>query len=158
MLPKGVHHWTATHPEWEGPVSAYAIDDGQRLALVDPIAVPDAVRALFGSREVVTVLTSTWHERDAALLGFPVWAPAPDRPENQLVIGSAVAEAPAHRRETPLGATAMLNLSLSSGEVTEERATGLRPGMRCNVSVPRAVGTGTRSWSRIRRGGFKSSW
>ena len=85
MLPDGVYHWTATHPEWEGPVSAYAIDDGERLILIDPIAVPDDVRALFGSREVVTVLTSTWHERDAASLGFPVWAPAPDRPEDQLV-------------------------------------------------------------------------
>ncbi|HZT85454.1 MAG TPA: hypothetical protein VE984_08560 [Gaiellaceae bacterium] len=85
MLPDGVHHWTARHPEWEGPVSAYAIDDGERLILIDPIAVPDDVRALFGSREVVTVLTSTWHERDAASLGFPVWAPAPDRPEDQLV-------------------------------------------------------------------------
>src|SRR5690349_7288802 len=28
LLPEGVYHWTATHPEWEGPVSAYAIDDG----------------------------------------------------------------------------------------------------------------------------------
>jgi len=80
-----VHHWTAKHPEWEGPVSAYAIDDGRRLTLIDPIAVPDDVRALFGAREVATVLTSTWHERDAASLGFPVWAPAPDRPEDQLV-------------------------------------------------------------------------
>ena len=66
-------------------MSAYAIDDGDRLVLVDPIAVPDYVRALVDSREVVTVLTSTWHERDAAALGFPVWAPAPDRPEDQLV-------------------------------------------------------------------------
>lgn len=66
-------------------MSAYAIDDGERLVLIDPIAVPGDVRALFGSREVVTVLTSTWHERDAAELGFPVWAPAPDRPEDQLV-------------------------------------------------------------------------
>ncbi len=85
MLPEGVHHWTATHPEWEGPVSAYAIDDGRQLVLIDPIDVPEDVRALFGSREVVTVLTCAWHERDAAALGFPVWAPAPDRPEDQLV-------------------------------------------------------------------------
>ena len=85
LLPEGVYHWTATHPEWEGPVSAYAIDDGARLILIDPIAVPDDVRTLFGSREVVTVITSTWHERDAASLGFPVRAPAPNRPENQLV-------------------------------------------------------------------------
>src|SRR5437763_6152076 len=85
MLPEGVYHGAATHPEWEGPVSAYAIDDDERLILIDPIAVPDDVRALFDSREVVTVLTSTWHERDAGALGFPVWAPAPDRPEDQLV-------------------------------------------------------------------------
>jgi hypothetical protein len=45
-LPEGVYHWTAKHPEWEGPVSAYAIDDRERLALIDPIALPDAVRAL----------------------------------------------------------------------------------------------------------------
>jgi hypothetical protein len=49
VLPEGVYHWTATHLEWEGPVSAYAIDDGERLVLIDPIAVPDDVRALFGS-------------------------------------------------------------------------------------------------------------
>src|SRR4051794_9375538 len=85
VLPEGVHHWTASHPEWKGPVSAYATDDGERLVLIDPIAVPEEVRALFGSRAVVTVLTCTWHERDAASLGFPVWAPAPDRPEDQLV-------------------------------------------------------------------------
>jgi hypothetical protein len=91
ILPEGVYHWTATHPEWEGPVSAYAIDDGVRLILIDPIAVPDNVRALFGSREVVTVLTSTWHERDAAALAFPVWAPAPDRPEDQLVTATRYA-------------------------------------------------------------------
>ena len=66
-------------------MSAYGIDDGQRLILIDPIAVPDDVRALFGSREVVTVLTCTWHERDAASLGVPVSAPAPDRPEDRLV-------------------------------------------------------------------------
>src|SRR5689334_6062397 len=84
MLPDGVHHWTATHPEWEGPVSAYAIDDGSRLVLVDPIAVPDEVRGLFGAREVVTVLSCAWHERDAPTLGFPVWAPSPDRPEDRL--------------------------------------------------------------------------
>ena len=72
MVPHGVCRWTAKHPEWEGPVSSYAVDDGETLILIDPLSVPDAVRALFLSREVVTVLTSTWHERDAASLGFPV--------------------------------------------------------------------------------------
>src|SRR4026209_2307162 len=88
MLPEAVHHWTATHPEWEGPGAGYAIDDGERLILIDPIAVPDDVRALFGSREVVTVLTSTWHERDAAAVGFPVWAPAPGRAGGRALCGS----------------------------------------------------------------------
>jgi hypothetical protein len=50
------------------------MDDGERLILIDPIAVPNDVRALFGLREVFTVLTSTWHERDAASLRFPVGA------------------------------------------------------------------------------------
>ena len=72
-------------------MSAYAIDDGERLVLIDPIDVPGDVRALFESREVVTVLTSTWHERDAASLGFPVWAPAPDRPVDQLVTATRYA-------------------------------------------------------------------
>jgi hypothetical protein len=85
VLPHGVYHWTAKHPEWDGPVSSYAVDDGETLILIDPLSVPDVVRALFLSREAVTVLTSTWHERDAASLGLPVWTPAPDRPEDQLV-------------------------------------------------------------------------
>ena len=35
MLPEGVYHWTAKHPQWEGPVSSYAIDDGERLMFVN---------------------------------------------------------------------------------------------------------------------------
>lgn len=86
LLPDGVHHWRAQHPEWDGPeVSSYAVDDGERLLLFDPLDVPPDVAALFSEREVITVLTNTWHERDAAKLGFPVWAPSPDRPEDQLV-------------------------------------------------------------------------
>jgi len=43
----------------------------RRLILIDPIAVPDDVRALFGSREVVTVLTPRGTSATAAALGFP---------------------------------------------------------------------------------------
>jgi hypothetical protein len=156
MLPEGVYHWTATHPEWEGPVSAYAIDDGERLILIDPIAVPDDVRALFGSREVFTVLTSTWHERDAASLGFPVWAPAPDRPVDQLVpatryaIGDSLFGMEAYpgregqldlvlwnqRIRAVIAGDTLINLSngleipaswLPEGVTVEQVATGLRP-------------------------------
>ena len=39
-------HWEAPHPAWEPTepwsenVSSYAIDDGERLLLFDPLAVP----------------------------------------------------------------------------------------------------------------------
>ena len=45
-LAPGLWHWQATHPGWEesepwGPeVSSYALDDGERLLLFDPLAVP----------------------------------------------------------------------------------------------------------------------
>lgn len=67
----GVWHWEAPHPEWDDSVwpqvvSSYAIDDGERLLLFDPIATPDEL--LTGGRELVVVLTSPWHERDTRAL------------------------------------------------------------------------------------------
>jgi hypothetical protein len=57
----GVWHWEAPHPEW-GPgdsslewdrqeVSSYAIDDGDRLLLFDPLAVPSEIEELAAGRE-----------------------------------------------------------------------------------------------------------
>jgi glyoxylase-like metal-dependent hydrolase (beta-lactamase superfamily II) len=87
-LRAGLWHWQAQHPEWSADepwpqeVSAYAIDDGTRLLLFDPLAVPDELLALGGEREPVIVLTSPWHERDAQALvgrlGAPVFSPRPD--------------------------------------------------------------------------------
>ena len=71
-LRPGVWHWTASHPEWVssepwGPeVSSYAIDEGERLLLFDPLAVPEEL--LGRDRDVVIVLTAPWHERDAERL------------------------------------------------------------------------------------------
>jgi hypothetical protein len=63
-------------------VSSYAIDDGERLLLFDPLAVPDALLALAREREPVIVLTAPWHERDAQALveqlDAAVFAPRPD--------------------------------------------------------------------------------
>jgi hypothetical protein len=63
-------------------VSSCAIDDGERLLLFDPLAVPDALLALAREREPVIVLTAPWHERDTrALVGrldAAVFAPPPD--------------------------------------------------------------------------------
>ena len=87
-LEPGLWHWQAPHPEWtpDEPwpqeVSSYAIDDGVRLLLFDPLAVPDGVLELATEREPVIVLTAPWHERDAQQLverlGAPVFAPPPD--------------------------------------------------------------------------------
>lgn len=55
-LQKGLWHWEAPHPDWEpsaggpdgwGPdVSCYAIDDGERLLLFDPLALPGELELL----------------------------------------------------------------------------------------------------------------
>lgn len=98
---RGVWHWEAPHPDWAGPenealferltapneaalglVSSYAIDDGDRLLLFDPLAVPPEIEKLAAGRELVVVLTSPWHERDTRSLverlHAPVFTPAPD--------------------------------------------------------------------------------
>jgi glyoxylase-like metal-dependent hydrolase (beta-lactamase superfamily II) len=84
----GLWHWQAPHPDWtpEEPwpqvVSSYAIDDGTRLLLVDPLAVPDELLELAAHRETAIVLTAPWHERDTERLvdrlGVPVFTPPAD--------------------------------------------------------------------------------
>jgi glyoxylase-like metal-dependent hydrolase (beta-lactamase superfamily II) len=83
----GVWHWEAPHPEW-GPgdsslewdrqeVSSYAIDDGDRLLLFDPLAA--------AGREPAIVLTCPWHERDSRSLlerlDAAVFVPRPEEGE-----------------------------------------------------------------------------
>jgi hypothetical protein len=84
----GLWHWQAPHPEWTSDqwwpqaVSSYALDDGARLILFDPLAVPEEILELAADREPVVVLTAPWHERDARSLverlGAPVFTPPPD--------------------------------------------------------------------------------
>jgi glyoxylase-like metal-dependent hydrolase (beta-lactamase superfamily II) len=94
----GVWHWEAPHPEWkpeEGwdhtDVSSYAIDDGERLLLFDPLAVPDEILDRAAGREAAIVLTSPWHRRDAVplaqQLGATVYVPPPDPPDPDPVPG-----------------------------------------------------------------------
>jgi glyoxylase-like metal-dependent hydrolase (beta-lactamase superfamily II) len=88
----GLWHWQAPHPEWtpDEPwpqvVSSYAIDDGARLLLIDPLAVPSEILELGADREPVVVLTAPWHERDTQRLverlGVPVFTPPPDSAED----------------------------------------------------------------------------
>jgi hypothetical protein len=91
-LRPGLWHWSAPHPAWapsepwDQNVSSYAIDDGDRLLLFDPLAVPSALEALVAGRETAIVLTAPWHERDSerlvARLGVPVYTPLPDTAED----------------------------------------------------------------------------
>jgi glyoxylase-like metal-dependent hydrolase (beta-lactamase superfamily II) len=87
-LRAGLWHWQAPHPEWTPKerwpqmVSSCAIDDGERLLLFDPLAVPDELLERAGERETAVVLTAPWHERDTRTLverlGVPVYSPPPD--------------------------------------------------------------------------------
>jgi len=87
-LRPGLWHWQAPHPEWRSTepwdpnVSSYASDDGERLLLFDPLAVPGDLLDLAAGRETAIVLTAPWHERDAESLverlGAPVYTPLPD--------------------------------------------------------------------------------
>jgi glyoxylase-like metal-dependent hydrolase (beta-lactamase superfamily II) len=91
-LAPGLWHWEVPHPEWEPSepwdqvVSSYAIDDGDRLLLFDPIAPPSEIDDLAASRETAIVLTAPWHERDTQSLveryGAAVYAPPPDTAED----------------------------------------------------------------------------
>jgi glyoxylase-like metal-dependent hydrolase (beta-lactamase superfamily II) len=90
-LGPGLWHWQAPHPEWrpsepwDQNVSSYAIDDGKRLLLFDPIAPPSELENLATKREAAVVLTAPWHERDARhlveQLDVPVYTPLPDTAE-----------------------------------------------------------------------------
>jgi glyoxylase-like metal-dependent hydrolase (beta-lactamase superfamily II) len=91
-LEPGLWHWEALHPDWEEglergqPVSSYAIDEGGRLLLFDPIAPPTEIVELAAGRETAIVLTCPWHERDARMLverfSWPLFAPPPDTQED----------------------------------------------------------------------------
>jgi glyoxylase-like metal-dependent hydrolase (beta-lactamase superfamily II) len=88
-LQAGVWHWEARHPDWTpaaggwGPeVTSYAVEDGERLLLIDPLALPVELEARAAERETAIVLTCAFHERDARSLaerlGATTYVPAPE--------------------------------------------------------------------------------
>jgi glyoxylase-like metal-dependent hydrolase (beta-lactamase superfamily II) len=105
-LRTGLWHWQAPHPQWEQDepwdpnVSSYALDDGERLLLFDPLGVPDELIALADYRETAIVLTAPWHERDAESLverlGVPVYTPLPDTAEYLMRTYGLTAEQAGH--------------------------------------------------------------
>jgi glyoxylase-like metal-dependent hydrolase (beta-lactamase superfamily II) len=96
-LRTGLWHWEAPHPEWKSGeewhkvVSSYAIDDGDRLLLFDPLALPSEIEELAADRETAIVLTCPWHRRDALSLadrlGVQIYVPPPDEGDPEPVDG-----------------------------------------------------------------------
>jgi glyoxylase-like metal-dependent hydrolase (beta-lactamase superfamily II) len=90
-LRPGLWHWRAPHADWQPGepwdpvVSSYAVVDGERLLLFDPIAPPGEIEKLATERDTAVVLTAPWHERDTRLLverhNVPVYTPLPDSAE-----------------------------------------------------------------------------
>src|SRR5207244_2392256 len=82
--------WTPGE-DWDRVVSSYAIDDGERLLLLDPLATPGLVDELAAERETAIVLTCPWHARDARSLaerlGAPLYVPPPDEGDPNPVEG-----------------------------------------------------------------------
>ena len=92
-LRPGIWHWHAAHPGWEPnepwqqDVSSYAIDDGERLLIFDPLALPSELEEpVARRRETAIVLTAPWHQRDTQrlveTLGLPVFTPLPETAED----------------------------------------------------------------------------
>jgi glyoxylase-like metal-dependent hydrolase (beta-lactamase superfamily II) len=101
-LQPGLWHWEAPHPDWapgepwDQVVSSYAIDDGERLLVFDPLAVPSEIEERATGREPVVVLTAPWHERDTQSfvrrVDAAVFAPRPDTQEDLMQKYGATAE------------------------------------------------------------------
>ena len=94
----GVYFWQAPHPDWESGedwpevVTSYALDDGEQLVVIDPLAPPHELEELAANRRTLIVLTCPWHRRDseslAARLGAPVYVPPPDEGDPDPVKGT----------------------------------------------------------------------
>jgi glyoxylase-like metal-dependent hydrolase (beta-lactamase superfamily II) len=141
----GVWHWEARHPEWNerqwwGPlVSSYAIDDGARLVLFDPLAPPAEIEKLAEERETAIVLTCPWHRRDAEALanryGASLYVPPPDEGDPSPVDGTVFREGD----RLPVGVEALPGMepndlvlwieshrALVAGDTLQDRGNGLQ--------------------------------
>lgn len=84
----GVYFWQTRHPQWvpddgwDELVTSYALDDGEQLLVIDPLAPPPELEELASKRQTAVLLTCQWHRRDgeqlAERLGVPIYVPAPN--------------------------------------------------------------------------------
>jgi glyoxylase-like metal-dependent hydrolase (beta-lactamase superfamily II) len=141
----GIWHWESQHPEWNerqwwGPlVSSYAIDDGARLVLFDPLEPPATIDALGETRETAIVLTCPWHRRGAEALaqryGATLYVPPPDAGDPNPVDGTVYREGD----RLPIGVEALPGMepndlllwveshsALVAGDTLQDRGEGLQ--------------------------------
>ncbi|MFL5846014.1 MAG: MBL fold metallo-hydrolase [Solirubrobacteraceae bacterium] len=141
----GVWHWEARHPEWNekqwwGPlVCSYAVDDGKRLVLFDPLDPPAEIDALARQRETAIVLTCPWHRRGAPALGerydATLYVPPADEGDPDPVDGTVYREGD----ELPIGVRAYAGMepndlvlwveghrALVAGDTLQDRGEGMR--------------------------------
>ena len=143
----GVWHWEAQHPEWNerqwwGPlVSSYAIDDGARLLLFDPLAPPAEIEKLAEERETAIVLTCPWHRRDAEALANRYEA-FPGMEPNDLVLwveshGALVAGDTLQDRGNGLQFLGDLanNVPAEQGVAAEQILEGMQPLLALPVEI-----------------------
>ncbi len=140
----GVYFWQAPHPDWKPGsswdelVTSYAIEDDQRLLVVDPLAPPAELHELTAGRTVTIVVTCGWHRRDAdalaAQLGAELYVPVPDPEHPDPGAGTVYQEgdeiAPGVRALPGMEATDMLvwdeqHLALIAGDTMIDRGQGL---------------------------------
>jgi glyoxylase-like metal-dependent hydrolase (beta-lactamase superfamily II) len=141
----GVWHWETQHPEWNdkqwwGPlVSSYAIDDGARLVLFDPLSPPAEIDRLSEQRETAVVLTCPWHRRGADAIaeryGATLYVPPPDEGDPSPVDGTVYREGD----RLPVGVEALPGMEpndlllwveshgvLVAGDTLQDRGEGLQ--------------------------------
>jgi glyoxylase-like metal-dependent hydrolase (beta-lactamase superfamily II) len=141
----GVWHWETQHPEWNdkqwwGPlVSSYAIDDGERLVLFDPLAPPAEIDRLAKERETAIVLTCPWHRREADAItdryDATLYVPPPDAGDPSPVDGTVYREGD----RLPVGVEALPGMEpndlllwvesrgvLVAGDTLQDRGDGLQ--------------------------------
>lgn len=97
----GIYVWQAPHPEWapdEGwdeVVTSYALDDGERLLVIDALEAPAALTLLAAGRETTVLVSCPWHRRDAEPLadelGAELLVPPPDPDDAEPMAGRVYA-------------------------------------------------------------------
>jgi glyoxylase-like metal-dependent hydrolase (beta-lactamase superfamily II) len=156
-LQAGLWHWQAPHPSWKPEadwpqlVSCYAIDEGERLLLFDPLELPAELEKLAAEREAVILLTCPWHRRDALVLAKRLRAtirvPPPDAGDMDPVPGEVFKAGD----RLPVGVEAFAGLepndlvlwvesrrALVAGDTLVDRGNGFEvPIEWVNTGVPR---------------------